>query len=69
MFIARLCLRGQPAPLDLPGWPDVFTAVVVRDILRSSPLIPEAEVVETTDQPDLFPKEEAKHGNGQHPRR
>jgi hypothetical protein len=46
MFVIRLHIRGLPAPVELPGWPDVFTAVVVRDILRSSPLIQEAEVVE-----------------------
>jgi hypothetical protein len=54
MSIIRLHVRGQPAPVELPGWPDVFTATVVRNILRPSPLIPGAEVIEVDATRDLF---------------
>jgi hypothetical protein len=54
MFIIRLHVRGQPVPIELPGWPDAFTAAVVRDILRSSPLIAAADVIEADAPRDLF---------------
>jgi hypothetical protein len=63
MFMIRLHVRGQPAPVELPGWPDVFTAVVVRNILRSNPLIPEAEVAEVDAPRELFADVEEANGS------
>jgi hypothetical protein len=54
MFIVRLHVRGQPVPVELPGWPTLHVARVVRDILRCSPLIAAAEIVEVDAAQDLF---------------
>jgi hypothetical protein len=66
MFIVRLHVRSQTAPVELPGWPDVFTAAVVRDILRSGPRVLEAEVVEADAPRDLFPNPDETDA-GKHP--
>jgi hypothetical protein len=54
MFLIRLHVHGQPVPIEIPGWPTVHVARIVRDILSCSPLIAAAEVVEVDAPRDLF---------------
>jgi hypothetical protein len=61
MFIVRLRVRGQPAPVELPGWADVYTAVVLQNILKCNPCIEAVEVIDPDARPDLFASEGESH--------
>jgi hypothetical protein len=54
MYLIRLHVHGQPVPLQLPGWPNLLTAAIVRNILFSNPLVITADIIEVDAPRDLF---------------
>jgi hypothetical protein len=56
MYTVRFIVRGQPAPVEVPGWEDVLAAVLLRAFLRSNPFVDAVELIEeATTQPGFDP--------------
>jgi hypothetical protein len=54
VYTVRFIVRGQPTPIEVPGWEDVFAAVILRTFLRSNPFVDAVELIEeATTQPGL----------------
>jgi hypothetical protein len=54
MYTVRFIVRGQPAPIEVPGWEDVFAAVLLRTFLRSNPFVDGVELIEEATTPPGF---------------